>query len=143
MNIVQISKTNIKSIAAFVLANKNSCIGLVNNFKGIVSRQEIDGQYTKVIIKNDAIIKVVVIDCQNDKSIGIMFYGQLDITYNDLVELLGKGDEYHERYDNTVEFVFRDVSDVRYNIKCFVLSDEMKKDGWQNEQLGNVAIHLM
>jgi hypothetical protein len=143
MDILQIDKTNIKSIAAFIGANKNLCEDLVTNFKGTVLRQEVNKDWIKFIIKKNAIIKSIVIDCQNSKVTGITFSGLLDIVYNDLVELFGEGVEYYERYDDTFEFVFKTNAIIdNYTIKCFILNDDKQKTNWQNEKLGNISIHL-
>lgn len=142
MNILQIDKTNIKSIAAFIEVNKNSCNDLAAKFKGTLLRQEVNKQWIKLIIKSDAAIKSIIIDCQNNKVTGITFSGMLEITYTDLVALFGKGNEYYERYDDSIEFFFKDATIDNYNIKCFILNSDKKKTNWQNEKLENISIHL-
>lgn len=142
MNIVQIDKTNIKSIAEFVVINKNSCEDLATKFKGTLSRQEVNKQWIKFIIRSDAIIKSIVIDCQNNKITGITFSGTLDITYADLVALFGESKQYYERYDDANEFFFKNDTVDNYSIKCFMLNNDKQKNNWQNEKLGNISIHL-
>lgn len=142
MNILQIDKTNIKSIAAFIVVNKNLCDDLAAKFKGTLLRQEVNKQWIKLIIKSDAAIKSIIIDCQNNKVTGITFSGMLEISYTDLVTLFGKGNEYYERYDDTIEFFFKDTAIDDYSIKCFILNSDKKKTNWQNDKLGNISIHL-
>ncbi len=142
MNIIQIDKTNVKSIATFIAENKYSCEDLAATFKGDLSRQEVNKQWMKFIIRNNATIKSIVIDCQNNKTTAITFSGILDITYADLVSLFGEGKEYYERYDDTIEFLFGEANFDNYDIKCFILNDDKKKTDWQNEKLENISIHL-
>jgi len=143
MDILQIDKTNIKSIGEFIKAYKNGCEDLVSIFNGTLSRQDVSKEWTKFIIKNDAVIKSIVIDCQKGIVTDITFFGLLDITFADLVALFGESVERFERYDDTFEFSFRrDASNAEYSIKCFVLYDDKQKANWQNENLGNISIHL-
>ena len=142
MDILQIDRTNIKLIGTFVAANQNSCNDLVAKFKGTLSHQEVNKQWIKFIIKSDATIKSVVIDCQNNQVTGITFSGILDITFTDLVALFGQGSEFYERYDDTIEFIFKDAVLDNYSVKCFILNDEKKKNNWESEKLGNISIHL-
>ena len=142
MEIVQINKANIKLIAAFIEANRYSCSELATNFKGTILRQEINKNWVKFIIDNDSAIKSIVIDCQNSKVVGIVFFGLLDITYNDLVTLFGESAEHYERYDDAFEFFFRDTAIDKYSIKCFILDNDKQKTNWQNKNLGNIAIHF-
>jgi hypothetical protein len=142
MEIVQIDKANIKSIARFIELNKNLGDDLATCFKGIVSRQQVSDDWIKSIIIYDATIKAIIIDCQKNLITSVAFSGALNITYTDLTGLFDKSDQYYERYDDTMNFFFKDANVNSYMVKCFMLDDDMKKDNWENEKLGNISIHL-
>jgi hypothetical protein len=145
MIILRLDKDNIETIADNFISQKTSQKLFIEGFQGDVEKHDLSGGWEKYIIRNVSnSINTIVLDCINSRFTSIAFFGDFQISFNDLVSIYKKYRRFYSHHDDVTQFFFNENSSkgtyvIMCNVDGIVNEDD---DSWKSKFLKSIIISL-
>jgi hypothetical protein len=141
METLQLDKTNMQQTASLIEQHQDACSSLIGHFDGEVYKQKVTENYDKYIIRNEqASIRSIVIDCVDGRITAVTFYGSINISYADLLEIYGYYNEQFVPYDDAHHISFKRKGNS--TVKIVLFETDKRNHNWQQQSLKNLSIHI-
>jgi hypothetical protein len=141
MTIDQIFAADIELIANMIEKNNNDCHSILSSVNGEVERQHIDVGYDKVIVRNVSDkITMAVIDCKEQKIKSITFYGKIEISRKELLEMFPTYRKAMSFRDNLYFYFFNEEKRERNYIVSFSEDPAYSYDSNSRKGISNLTL---